>query len=131
MQGQLGQAEFFLEEALGIYQEIGDVQGEADAHGYLGLVGQMEGQFDTAQIMYGMSLALNERLENLGKQAEDSGNLGNLYLVQGELKQAEAMLKRSLDLYEEIGDQRYRKPVSQPRQFIPGKGGLAYGYWLF
>jgi CHAT domain-containing protein/lipopolysaccharide biosynthesis regulator YciM len=91
------------EQALTIYQKIGDRQGEAFSLGNLGMAYESLGQFHRAIEFHQQSLAIEREIGYREGEANSIGNLGNAYESLGQFHRAIEFHQQSLEISREIG----------------------------
>ncbi|MGB3534461.1 MAG: tetratricopeptide repeat protein [Microcoleaceae cyanobacterium] len=92
------------QEALKIYQEIGDRKGEADCLNNLGLVYSNLGEYQKAIEYHQQSLTIKQEIGDRNGEAASLNNLGNTYLYLGEYQKAIGYNQQSLPIFEQIGN---------------------------
>ncbi len=110
-QGYWDQAIEFYQQALELYQELRNRQGQATSLGNLGIVYRQQGYWDQAIEFLEQALELKKELEDRQGQASILGNLGNVYRRQGHLDQAIEFFKQALELMKELGDRQGQATV--------------------
>ena len=100
--GNLDRAADYHEESLGIYQELDDEKGEANALNNLGLVQWSKGNLDAAAEYYERSLAIRRELKSSHEIGVILNNLGNVYVMKGDLESALDYHKQALQMREEL-----------------------------
>lgn len=104
--GQLGQAISFLNQALGIDQEIGYREGEGKDLNLLGGVYQDAGQIDRAIEFNERSLAVHRESGYRMGEATALTDLGYAYRDLGEIERAIGLFEHALKISQEIGDRQ-------------------------
>ncbi|MCC3494623.1 MAG: CHAT domain-containing protein [Microcoleus sp. PH2017_25_DOB_D_A] len=94
------------EQALTIYREIGDREGEAGSLGNLGLVYNSLRQYDKAIAFYEQSLEIKREIRDRQGEANSLDNLGLAYKSLGQYHRAIAFYEQSLQIEREIGNRR-------------------------
>ncbi|MEL0591385.1 MAG: tetratricopeptide repeat protein, partial [Planktothrix rubescens PR222] len=107
------------EQALTIYREIGNRQGEANSLGNLGLAYYSLGQYQKAIDFHQQQLEMAREIGDRQGEANSLGNLGNAYYFLGQYQKAIDFHQQSLEISREIGD-RLGEANS------PGSLGAAY-----
>lgn len=100
-QGQIAQAEAYIEQGLAICKEAGRLE----ARGFLGKLGsvrRLQGNFEEAEHFYGESLKSATGAHHQPDMAESLSNLGRLAYDRGEYGRAEQYLRESLALWQQI-----------------------------
>ncbi|WP_293105911.1 tetratricopeptide repeat protein, partial [Moorena sp. SIO3I6] len=87
------------QEALGIYRELEDRQGEADSLNNLGLAYRRLGQYRKAIEFHQQSLAIERELENRQGEANSLNYLGLAYGRLGQYRKAIEFYQHSLSLF--------------------------------
>ncbi|MGB3268253.1 MAG: tetratricopeptide repeat protein [Microcoleus sp.] len=90
------------EQALTIYREIGDRQGEANSRGNLGNAYYSLGQYDQAITFHEQSLKIKREIGDRVGEAASLGNLGNAYDSLGQYDQAIEFHEQQLVMSREI-----------------------------
>lgn len=106
-QYQAGQREAAIQswqQALTIYRELRDYQGEADALIYLGKAHRSLGKLTQAIEYYQQHLELARKLDDLWGEGAALGNLGLVYYDLGEYATAIEFHQKSLEIGQKIGD---------------------------
>jgi predicted ATPase/DNA-binding SARP family transcriptional activator len=94
------------QEALTIFQEIGDRRGIALSLRELAGVARGQGDYGAARQLFRESLAMFRELGNQKEVATSLHALGYVAFILGEYEVAKELYQESLVLYREIGDQR-------------------------
>jgi tetratricopeptide (TPR) repeat protein len=90
------------ERSLALYEETGDLRGQAMALNNLGIACKESGDWTAAMDYYQRAVELEERLGNVHGVAKVTNNLGNVLLWQGSLGEAAQAYRRSLKIWEAI-----------------------------
>ncbi|MEG4519920.1 MULTISPECIES: tetratricopeptide repeat protein [unclassified Microcoleus] len=90
------------EQALTIYREIGNRQGEATSLGSLGNAYDSLGQFHRAIAFHEQSLEISREIGNRQGEAASLGTLGSAYDSLGQFHRAIAFYEQSLEILREI-----------------------------
>jgi predicted ATPase len=98
-------ARALLEESLGLFRELRDVQGIADALNGLAIVAYGQSDYTKQRAYLDESLALCRELGDKPRIAKVLDRLGVLTFIQGDLAAARALKEESLTLYRELGMQ--------------------------
>jgi tetratricopeptide (TPR) repeat protein len=77
--------------ALPIYEELGDLKGQATVLGNLGVEAYYEGDWTKALDLYERSRALSERIGDVSKVAMQTNNIAEIRSDQGHMEDAERM----------------------------------------
>lgn len=96
--GALDQAQADLEEARGLFAQLGQAPGEAMALNEIGLVLWSRGEIRSAREVYEDALERRRTLQDPCGQAQTSSNLGILHLQSSRPEQALQMFDRALEL---------------------------------
>jgi non-specific serine/threonine protein kinase len=99
-------ARAFLEEAVSITQNLGDLPGLAESLNDLGLSELLAGQFSRARSLLETSLALERELGDQRGAAYTLNNLGMLARYQRASAEATAYLEEALQLFNRLDDPR-------------------------
>ena len=94
------------EQALQIYREIKDRQGEANALGNLGIAYDSLGQYQKAIEYHQQSLAIAREIGDRQGEGNSLGSLGNAYQSLGQYEKAIEYLQQQLAIAKEIGDRQ-------------------------
>lgn len=94
------------EQALTIYQKIGNRKGEANALANLGNACNLMGEYQQAIHYYQQSQAIEEEIGNYERKAASLNNLGNAFYSLGEYQKAINYYQQSLSISREFGDSR-------------------------
>ena len=89
--------------ALPIYEELGDLLGQANALNNLGIDAYYEGRWDEALEYYGRSRAARERIGDVVGAATIANNIAEILSDQGRLDEAEAELREVRAICEAAG----------------------------
>ncbi len=109
--GRFREASAYLESALAIFQEIGDLKREGNALNNLGVAAEASGDYSTAAGYYQQALVVHRQLGDRVGEGMALDNLGNIAHRRGEYDQALARHHDALLLFEEIEDEQ-RKGIS-------------------
>jgi predicted ATPase/transcriptional regulator with XRE-family HTH domain len=104
-QGDIERFAIVLEEALGLYRELGDRNGIAQVLNGLGLVARQQEQYERATASYEESARVSRDLGDQERLGIALGNLGGLALDQGDLAQGKERLEEALAIFHVLGDQ--------------------------
>ncbi len=102
--GQYRQGLQSWQQALTIYQEIGDRQGEGNALNRLGIAYDNLGQYQKALQFWQQSLTISGEIKDRSLEAKALNNLGLAYYKLGEYRQALQFWQQSLIISGEIKD---------------------------
>jgi tetratricopeptide (TPR) repeat protein len=98
MTGEYPAAAQDLEQALGIYRDLGDRLGQANALSELGVVRRATGDFPAAAQALEQTLGIYRDLGDRGGEATALNEKGTLHRVSGDLAQAEGCHRQARDL---------------------------------
>ena len=101
--GDLNRSVELCKQSLKIYQEIGDVVGEARAFNNLSNAYADLGQWQEAMDALEKSLEINQRIGNVFEQGNVANNLAYIHLERGEWDQAEYLFVESNQIWKRIG----------------------------
>jgi tetratricopeptide (TPR) repeat protein/transcriptional regulator with XRE-family HTH domain len=102
--GEYPAAARVLEEALGIYRDIGDRHGQANALAHLGLARRLMGDYPAAARLQEEALGIYRDLDERDDQARTLIHLGTRHATMGEYPAAARLLEEALGIYRDIGD---------------------------
>jgi tetratricopeptide (TPR) repeat protein len=94
------------EDALTIYQEIGNCQGEATSLGNLGVAYNSLGQYKRAIDFHKQHLEISREIGDRQGEANSLGNLGVAYYHLGQYKRAIEFYEQNLKISLEMGDRQ-------------------------
>ena len=77
--GEYGKAQEYLEKAVAIRKEIGDIKGESADYGNLGSVFHSHGQYGKANEYLEKALAIKNEIGDKNGEASNYGNLGTVF----------------------------------------------------
>ena len=103
-QGDCDAARTYGQEALEIYQALGDRSGMARSYGNLGLIGDALEDYDLANELYGRALEIFREIGDRLHTGFMLGNLGLIAYFQGEYERATTLLEEALVINRERGD---------------------------
>ena len=89
--------------ALPLFEELGDLSGQAGALNNLGIEAYYDGDWPKAADLYERSRALRERIGDVVSAAIATNNIAEIFLDQGRLDEAEAMFQEVLVTCEATG----------------------------
>ena len=95
-----------FQEALKIYQKIGDRAKEAHSLNNLGNVYHTLGEYQQAIEFFQKSLAIRQEIGIPKGEADSLGSLGNVYKSLGQYQKAIELYQQSLIIQQEIGDRK-------------------------
>ena len=84
--------------ALPIYEELGDLLGQANVLNNLGIDAYYEGRWDEALDLYGRSREARQRIGDVVGAATITNNIGEIESDQGHLDEAEAAFRQAYDV---------------------------------
>ncbi|MCB8967990.1 MAG: tetratricopeptide repeat protein [Ardenticatenaceae bacterium] len=90
--GKYNTAVSYYEQALAIFQTIGNKESEAAALGNLGNVYYSWGEYDTAVSYFEQALAIFQTIGNKAGEAASLGNLGTVYASWGNTTRSHFLL---------------------------------------
>jgi tetratricopeptide (TPR) repeat protein len=103
VQGQFGDAERYMEEALALFRTLGDRQAAEGMLNNLGEVARMRGDYAAAIPRYQESLVMSRELENKSEQMVCLNNLSGALNGLGEYAAAEAHLRQVISMAGAVG----------------------------
>jgi class 3 adenylate cyclase/tetratricopeptide (TPR) repeat protein len=89
--------------ALPIYEDLGDLLGQANVLNNLGIDAYYDGRWHEALDLYERSRRLRERIGDVVGAATITNNIGEIEADQGRLESAERSFRESLDVFESSG----------------------------
>jgi tetratricopeptide (TPR) repeat protein len=89
--------------ALPIYEELGDLSGQAAVLNNLGLEAYYEGRWDAARALYERSRDLRHRTGDVSKVAVATNNIGEILSDQGRLAEAEELFHQATQVADAAG----------------------------
>jgi class 3 adenylate cyclase/tetratricopeptide (TPR) repeat protein len=89
--------------ALPIYEELGDLLGQANVLNNLGIDAYYDGRWDESLTLYRRSKELRERIGDVVGTATISNNIGEIKSDQGHLQPAEELFQETLEVCERAG----------------------------
>lgn len=101
--GDLTRSMELCKHSLNIYQDIGDVVGEARAYNNLSNAYADLGQWEEALKALEKSLEINQRIGNIFEQGNVANNLAYIHLERGEWEQAKNLFIESNQIWKRIG----------------------------
>jgi tetratricopeptide (TPR) repeat protein len=102
-QGNYQEATDYYEQALALFRELGDRQGEANSLMGLGMVARSQGNYKEAIDYYEQALDIMREIDDTAGIASISWNLGLLYEAQGDMERAVPLMQASIDFDAAIG----------------------------
>jgi len=106
LRGRTITAAGYMREALHLFRESGDRQGEAISLNNLGLIADIRGDYDEAERLHNESLAIMREIGDRRGEAYSLENLGIIFSKRGDLDEAERLYNESLAIKREIGDRQ-------------------------
>ena len=92
-----------LEQALGIYRDLGDRGGEAEALNKRGTLHLVSGDPAQAEGCHRQALDLARAIDSSWDEAHALAGLGHCALASGHATRAEALLRQALEIFQRIG----------------------------
>ena len=89
--------------ALPVYEELGDLLGEANVLNNLGIDAYYEGRWDEALDLYGRSQSVRDRIGDVVGAATIANNIGEIKSDQGHYEAAEALFTEARDVCTRAG----------------------------
>ncbi|HEV2755450.1 MAG TPA: tetratricopeptide repeat protein [Actinomycetota bacterium] len=105
-QGEYKRAVTFVEQAIGLYDEIGDEHALSRALKQRGIIASERGDPETARSFYLRSLEIKQKIGDRRGIAEAQNNLGVLARLAGDLDEAIAQYGAALEYFRDAGDQK-------------------------
>ncbi|MCC3603313.1 MAG: tetratricopeptide repeat protein [Microcoleus sp. PH2017_29_MFU_D_A] len=102
--GEIEKAITLEQQAMKIFERIGDVQGKSATLHCLAIIYANKGEVEKAIAFYQESLELEEKIGDVQGKAATLHNLAGIYANLGEVEKAIALYEQSLELKEKIGD---------------------------
>ena len=102
--GDYDTAHNLYQQALAIFEELGNRAGMATTYHQLGVLAQARGDYDTAHNLYQQALAIFEELGNRAGMATTYHQLGVLAQARGDYDTAHNLYEQSLHIKEELGN---------------------------
>ncbi|MFN8187706.1 MAG: adenylate/guanylate cyclase domain-containing protein [Gaiellales bacterium] len=90
--------------ALALYEELGDLHGQALVLNNLGGFAYFDGRWDDALALYQRALEARELLGDVGNVASITYNIAEVLLERGQLEEAEVLIRRSLRVRRALSD---------------------------
>jgi tetratricopeptide (TPR) repeat protein len=103
MTGNFPAAAQAAEQALGIYRDLGDRGGEAEALNETGALHRVTGDLAQAEECHRMALDLAHAIASPLGEAHALAGLGRCALATGRGSKAETLLRQALEIFERIG----------------------------
>ncbi|MBI5570197.1 MAG: tetratricopeptide repeat protein [Desulfomonile tiedjei] len=92
------------QEALGIYDKVGEREDAAYAYNDIGTIYAGWGEYRQAVEYYGKSLAIKRKFGDLKGEGQSLGNLGNVHLEWGQYGKAVEYYEKELAICRKLGD---------------------------
>jgi len=102
--GDYNTAHTRYQQALTIFEELGNRAGMANTYHNLGILAQARGDYNTAHTRYEQSLSIFEELGNRAGMANTYHQLGILAQARGDYDTAHKLYEQSLRIEEELGN---------------------------
>jgi CHAT domain-containing protein/uncharacterized protein HemY len=122
-QQQYQKALNFLQEALRIYQKLGDRDGEADALASIADIYNQLGQYPQAIKTYEQTLKLYQATGERLSEGSILNNLGTVYVSLNQISQAISVFQRGLKIARELKDVSLERSISNNLSNIDNKAG--------
>jgi tetratricopeptide (TPR) repeat protein len=117
-----------LEQALGLYRDIGNRDGEAEALNESGTLYRARGDLGRAGSCHQQALDLARQIGSSWDQAQALAGLGRCALAAGHTAEAEDLLRQALETFQRIGAAEAAE-VSAELQAPPPAPGTPAGPW--
>ena len=108
-----------IEQALPLFQQLGDVSGEASCILDLGEITLEQSDYDAARAQIEQALSLFQQIEEVSGEANCILHLGDIALEQSDYDAARAQYEQALPLYQQVRD------VGSEAACIKGLGDIA------
>ncbi len=102
--GEIEKAITLEQQAMEIFERIGDIKMKAATLHQLGIIYADQGEVERAIAFYQQSLELQEKIGNLQGTTATLHQLAGIYANQGDVERAIAFYQQSLELQEKIGN---------------------------
>jgi len=102
--GNYAQADMQLNEALEIFREIGDRQGQTGTINAMGVFAAEQGDFDTARKRFEQTLSVYREIGDRWGEGAALSNLGQVCAERGSYKDARKYLEQALEICAQIDD---------------------------
>jgi len=109
-----------LDEALGIFRELGDLRGQALAINYLGVLRYAVGEYRDSEDYLGEALALYRSLGDRHGQAEVICDIGRMTVYLGNYESAISALSQARAMYADLG---YRRVIASSSASVQAGAG--------
>ena len=113
----LGQSEkaTFSAQALALYEELGDLVGQAAVLNNLGVFAYWGGRWDEALDLYRRTREISHRAGDMVVAAFSTANIGEILSDQGRLEEAEVLFREALRVWQAAG---YRGAVATAKGYL-------------
>ncbi len=101
--GRLEEAVENCKRSLLIYEELGDLLGQAQAHNNLAMAYYDQDAWELAAEHYRAAMEIVSRIGYAEGQARVASNLGEIYLIQGNLDAAKEQYQKALEIVKRLG----------------------------
>jgi tetratricopeptide (TPR) repeat protein len=102
-----------LEQALGIYRDLGDRVGQANALGERGTLHRVSGDLAQAERCHQQALSLARAIASSWHEADALAGLGHCALAVGDTTQAQVLLRQALEIFQRIGAAEARDLIAE------------------
>jgi tetratricopeptide (TPR) repeat protein len=100
--GEFAQSCSLLEQSYGIFKDLGDLTGMADALDYLGVTLRTIGDYAASCRCHEQSLSILRQLDNPWRQAIVARNLASAYALLGDYQAAELVIQEGLEVARQL-----------------------------
>jgi tetratricopeptide (TPR) repeat protein len=121
--GNVGKARQLYEQALRIWEQIGDAHDRAATLHQLGILEAQQGNVDKARQLYEQSLRIKEQIGNARGRAATINQLGILEAHQGNVDKARQLYEQALRIWEQIGDAQGRAGTLHQQGILEAQQG--------
>ncbi|GAA2586298.1 tetratricopeptide repeat protein [Actinomadura fulvescens] len=104
--GRYDEAQFHLRQALALFDDLDDANGQVEAHHKLGILAEFQDSYEEAMAHTRQALALSRATGHRHGQAGTLNNLGWFHVLLGEPHQALNYCRQALTLQRELGDRQ-------------------------
>lgn len=98
------EAQLIQEEALFVFEQVGDLTAIADSLTNIGFIHHFQGNLEEALRYYKRAIVLDEQVGDPTAIADSLTNIGAIYTSQGKLEEASHSYKQALALYKQVGN---------------------------
>lgn len=105
--GRDQEAKLLLDKALAIFQEVGDNEGEADAHRFLGMLARNRRDIERARNHFNKALALHQTAGRTQKTGALLGDMGSLLIREHRFEEAVTTYLDAKHHFDQIGSRLY------------------------